>query len=337
MRIGLLLPRSGPAAVWRLGAEDCAALAAAELEAERGLAAELVLADAGADPATAARAAVILRDLHGVDAVVGMQPSHQRRAVERALGGRIPYVYTPPYEGGPLAPGTVPLGLSDAEALGPALGWLVRRAGVRRVAFVGSDYVWPRLAAATTEAAVQAAGARMVAASLIPLGGECFDVALDRLRAVRADLAVCVLIGEDAVRFHRAFAEAGLARCMARLALGFDETLLWACGPEAVEGLHSVQTFFADAPPPEREAMLARHAAAFGPRRPPVNALALGCYDGVRLAAELALRAGGGPLARALRPGFGRAEALALLGEGPRPPAVLALAEGVRFRRLAAV
>ena len=333
LRIGLLLPRSGPAALWRLGAEACAALAAAEAEAECGRAIELVPVDGGADPAAASRAAVILRDLHRVDAVVGMQLSHQRRAVERALSGRVPYIYTPPFEGGPCAPGTLAIGLEDAESLRPAIDWMVRRAGVRRVAFVGSDYVWPRAAAAATEAAVVAAGARMVACALAPIGGADFEVSLDRLRTARADLAVCVLIGEDAVRFHRAFAAAGLAPRIARLALGFDETLLWAAGPEASENLHAVQSFFLDAPPPAREPMLARYAAAFGARRPPVTALGLGCYDGVRLAAQLGRLAGGGPIG-APRPGFGRAQALALLGResaAELAPATLCVAEGARF------
>ena len=328
-RVGLLLPRSGPAALWRLGVEAGARLAAETLT-ESGEAAgrpvEILEADAGATPEAAAAAARRLAT-EGAEAVVGMQLSHQRNAVARALGGRAPYVFIPHYEGGWCGPGVTPLGLGDAEALGPALAWFAARAGVRRLFFVGNDYVWPRAAHGATREAAEAAGLAFAGAALLPVGFDDPAPLTARIAAARPDLVVTVLIGEDAVRFHRAFAAAGLPAVAARLALGFDETLLWAVGPRAADGLFTVQPFVIGAEPGPREALLARYAARFGDRRPPVAANTLACHDGVRLAAALVRRA---------LPGVSRAGALDLLGapdrRRDRPPAILAEADGTRFR-----
>ncbi|MFO7856526.1 MAG: ABC transporter substrate-binding protein [Paracoccaceae bacterium] len=328
-RVGLLLPRSGPAALWRLGVEAGARLAADALTEDGGAGGrpvEILEADAGAAPESAVEAVRTLAAA-GAEAVVGMQLSHQRNAVARALGGRAPYVFIPHYEGGWCGPGVTPLGLGDAETLGPALAWFAARAGVRRLFFVGNDYVWPRAAHGAAREAARGAGLAFAGAALLPVGFADPAPLMTRIAVARPDLVVTVLIGEDAVRFHRAFAAAGLPASAARLALGFDETLLWAVGARAAEGLFAVQPFVIGADPGPREALLARYAARFGDRRPPVAANTLACHDGVRLAAALARRA--------LR-GVSRAAALDLLGapdgRRDRPPAILAEADGARFR-----
>ncbi|HEU0220947.1 MAG TPA: ABC transporter substrate-binding protein [Paracoccaceae bacterium] len=317
MRLGLLLSRSGPTGMWTIGCEGAAMLAVAEISAAGGILGreiELVAADPGRSPERAGEAAGELLDRHRVQTVIGMQPSDARRAIRRRLGGRVPCIYTPQYEGGYCGPATVAIGVTDAEVLAPAVAWLASRRRDRRFFFVGNDHIWPRVARGTALEAVAGTGGQVVAAALLPFGLVDHGPVIRRLRRSQADAVICVLLGEEAARFHRVFAEAKLARRMIRLSLALDETLLLAVGPENGENLCAAASFFSCMAAGPHERMLAGYQTAFGRTRPPVNVFSPGCYDGDQLAAALARRAGmteGPAIARAFGRGFGRPEAFA--------------------------
>ncbi|MEJ8570291.1 ABC transporter substrate-binding protein [Microbaculum marinum] len=320
MRIGLLQPYSGPCAIWRIGGQACAALGACEPVAGRvedDTPVELVPADCGYTLESATEAALYLRDVENVDLVVGMQPSHQRNAVSRALGGQVAYIYTPEYEGGWCGPGAIPIGVSGWEVLGPGVNWLHEKRKVRRWFFVGNDYLWPRAAHAAAVASIHASGAQLVGTSFLPFGTQTYDRLFREIRACRADGVIVVLLGEESVRFHRAFGEVGLARRIARFCLACDETLLWALDAGAAQNLYACQPYFWGVPSPERDSMIDRYKSAFGPAQPPVTSLTIGIYDGVRLARALgrvAERPDRASIARLVRNGFDRNSALRLLG-----------------------
>lgn len=349
MKLGLVLPRRGPSGLWAMGCEAAAALAVAELNAAGGVLgrdASLAVACSGETPQEAAQAAAGLVDDDAVDAVIGFQPSHMRRAVRMRLNGAVPYFYTPQYEGGYAGPATVALGVTDAEVLGPALAYLSGAKRVRRGYFVGNDYIWPRTAHGTAMDAMARSGIRTAGASIIPFGVEDYTPILASIRQAAPDLVITVLLGEETVRFHRAFAASGLARRTLRLALATDETLLLGIGPDAAENLFAADTFFASRPCKRRSAMLETYAQSFGGTRPPVNVFSLGCYDAVHHAARLARTVGslGG---QGLGQGLGQG-ILCVMGEGAgrrlprarspagsprrRPPVHIAEADGTGFR-----
>lgn len=346
MKLGLLVSCSGPTGLWAIGCRAAAAVAVADLNAAGGVLGQEVtlhLADAGANPSEAAAGAGLLADRHGVDAVIGVQPSHMRAAVRRRLGGAVPYLYTPQYEGGFPGPATLALGATDADVLDPALAWFAERRGVGRAFFVGNDYVWPRTAHGVALAAMAAAGVRPVGSAILPFGTGDYGPLLAEIRRAAPDLVITVLLGEESVRFHRAFAAAGLGAGTLRLALATDETILLAIGPEAAENLHAAESFFADAPERRQARMTELYDLAYGSSRPPLNVFSAGCYRAVRLAALLARRASrpeGRPdralplraaLCRAIGGGGTRPGAT---GQRPRRrlPLSLAEADGTRFR-----
>lgn len=336
MRIGLLLPHSGPAGVWRLGGQACAALAAGD-ETD-GPAVELISLDCGETPESAAKAAYALRERHGVQIVVGMQPSHQRNAITRTLAGDVAYVYTPQYEGGWCGPSAIPLGVTDAEAAAPSIEWLARRRGVSRWFYIGNDYLWPRAAYSVVAGAVEAVGGSIVGSGFVPFGDSDYDVALSRIHSSRADGVVVVLLGDESVRFHRAFAAANLPRQAVRFCLGCDETLLWALEGAQAEGLYACQPYFTTATDAGREGMLHAYSALYGDARPPVTSMTMGLYDGVRLARAIG-RAGGGDratMAALVRGGFDRAAAFSMLkvsaAADMETPLWIGEADGLSFR-----
>ena len=54
-----------------------------------------------------------------VDALVGMHTSPVRQRIVRAVGGQLPFVYTPLYEGGERTPGVFAIGETRAPAVAP--------------------------------------------------------------------------------------------------------------------------------------------------------------------------------------------------------------------------
>lgn len=338
MKIGLIFAHSGLAGLWTPGCHGGAILAAAELNAAGGVLGQevtLVTADGGETVQSAFRAAQHLAIEDRVDAVIGLQSSNLRSAVRNGLAGLAPYIYTAHYEGGFCGPGLATLGSTDAETLPPAIGWLARHRSARRFFFLGNDYIWPRVTYGLAEGAVQAAGARLVGRSFMPLGQRDFAAILDRIRHSGADAVIMALLGEDAVAFNRAFGQAGLAARAIRLSLAFDETQLLGVMPENAEGLHAVQSYFCSSRDHDRDAMMENYDCSFAGLRPAVTANAVSCYDGIRMAAALARHIGrvdGHLMARALRKPLNPAEAGALLGRARPPLARLAEADGTEFR-----
>ena len=130
LRIAFLIPLSGPAGLWGPSCQTSAMLASQEVNAAGGILGreiELVFTDAGADPDLVAEDTLALIAEIRAEAVIGMHISAVRVALVRALRGRLPYVYTPVYEGGERSPGLFMVG-EDAGATAQTRNPLARRA-----------------------------------------------------------------------------------------------------------------------------------------------------------------------------------------------------------------
>lgn len=308
MKIGLMVARRGPAGLWAFGCDSCAMLAVAEVNARGGVldrAVELVAADAGTTGAEAAFAAETLVDLHRVEAVIGMHASNLRGAIARAIAGRVPYVYAPMYEGGERTSNVLPIGGTDDELLGHALPALMERRRAQRFFIFGNDYVWPRLGAASASRLVARHGGRVVGARLVPFGLEDYGDVLEAMARSAADAVVTLLLGEETIRFNRAFHAAGLSRRMLRLELAVDETVLYGAGEAAHENLYTATTYVATAQVPGGDRLRELYRSSFGALAPPVTVFGQSCYDSVHLLAGLA-QGGRQPSRAALRQRFSR-------------------------------
>jgi ABC-type branched-subunit amino acid transport system substrate-binding protein len=270
-----------------------------------------------------------------------MHPSNVRAAVQRGLLSRVPYIYTPQYEGGERNPRTLLTGAIDDELLAPAIAWLSEQRRARRFFFVGNDYVWPRAARDTAGGMVLGAAGEIVGSIFLPFGVADYSDVLDRIRAARPDAVIMVLLGVEAVRFNRAFSKAGLAPRMLRLGLGVDESVLYAIGPEHSENLYTVLSYFSHMHSPANDRFLELYHACFGEYAPPINVSCQSCYEGVHVAVNLARSAGrsdAASLAKRLRRPIARKavrSSLAKMPMGPTLRAHLAAAEGIEFRVVA--
>jgi hypothetical protein len=106
--VAFVVPRSGPAGIFGPSCEACGRLAAEEInEADGVLGRELRLhaIDGGRAPEQVAAEVDALVGTGLVDAVAGWHISAVRQRLTPIVAGRVPYVYSPGYEG---RPGSVP-------------------------------------------------------------------------------------------------------------------------------------------------------------------------------------------------------------------------------------
>jgi ABC-type branched-subunit amino acid transport system substrate-binding protein len=270
LRIAFLVPLSGPAGLWGPSCQTSAMLAAQEVNAAGGILGreiELVFTDAGAAPQQVAEDTLDLIAEHRAQAVIGMHISAVRVALVRALRGRLPYVYTPVYEGGERSPGLFMVGETPARQLKPAIHWLAEQRRARRWYLIGNDYVWPHVSHRAARRYVKETGGEVVGVDYVPFGCEDHDMYLARIRKAQPDVVLVSMVGTDCVTFNRAFASAGLARQMLRLSVASEENTLLGIGARHAENFYFTAGYLAVLDTPANQAFLDRYHAAFGARR----------------------------------------------------------------------
>ena len=94
-----------------------------------------------------------------VDAIVGMHISAMRQRLSKVVQGRIPYIYTPLYEGGENGKGIFAIGETPSQQLGPAMDHLQAIYRPKKWALIGNDYVWPRSSNAYAKTKIASLGA----------------------------------------------------------------------------------------------------------------------------------------------------------------------------------
>jgi ABC-type branched-subunit amino acid transport system substrate-binding protein len=275
---------SGSAGLWGPSCLACAELARDEINRDGGIGGRevtLEVVDAGGTPEAIADAAELLVDGGRIDAIVGMHISAVRQALARRVGGLLPYVYTPLYEGGETTPGVYAIGETPAEQLRPALAWLTQHRKARRWALLGNDYVWPRVSNALARRYLGAAGAEVLDEAYVPLGTERFDDAIQQLADLSPDAVLLSLVGQDSVLFNRAFGASPLARRTVRLSTAIDENMLLAIGGGATEDLYVASGYFMTLSSDRHLAFKERYRQRFGLRAPVLSALGQSTYEGL--------------------------------------------------------
>lgn len=291
VRIGLVVPVSGVLGLVGPCAINCALLAADEANARGGLLGrpvELVLIDGGRPPALVAAEVAGLVAAGAVQALAGTHASDVRVAIVRRVGGRVPFVYAPPYEGGGHAPGVYLLGETPGRQLEPGLAWLAGRRRARRWFLLGNDYVWPRLVHASARRQLHAHGATVVGERFIPYGEAARW--LDRVAGARPDAILLTLIGSDLVSFNRAYAAAGLTA--PRLCGALEEHGLLGIGGDDTGELYASMGYFSGLATEAGLEFARKYAEKFGRHAPTLNAHGHGCYEAVAMLAALTARAG---------------------------------------------
>lgn len=296
IKMGTFFSLSGPASLFGPTQTACNALAVDEINAAGGILGrqvEIVAGDGGAPPAEAAKTAVrmILQDK--VDLIVGSHDSAVRQALVGALKGKVPYIYTPLYEGGECSFNTYVTADTPQQQIKPSINALGEMLNARKFYLIGNDYVWPQQSNAAAKEYIAALGGEVVGEEYAPLGpGNKFDDAVTRIKAAAPDLVLITLVGGDNVNFNRTFAGFGLDQSIKRLSLLCEELTLQGIGAENSGGLFSCMSYFTAVDSPENEAFKARYAEKMGADAPPLSMIGVDAYSGTNCAAALLDKAG---------------------------------------------
>ena len=340
LRVGNFLTFSGSPGIWGPASTNSVLLAVAETNKRGGILGrevELAMYDAGGPIEQVAERAAQAIASDEVDVIMGSHISAVRVALRKVTRNRVPYVYTPVYEGGERTPGVMAIGETPYGQSRPAIDWLAHVKKASRWYLIGSDYVWPWQSHRAVKKYIADTGGLVVGEEFVPMGEEDHEAHLARIRVAKPDVVLISLIGTDSITFNRAFAECGLAATTLRLAGAMDETVLLGIGADNTENLFCASGYFNCVGSPANDEFLNRYRAMFGRNAPPIGSVGQSNYEGLRFLQAAAERAG----SLALRPLCSAARNLIYAGaRGPvairdgraEMPIYLAEADGLDFK-----
>ena len=295
IKVGILIPLSGPAGLFGPSSQNCAQMAVDEINAAGGILGrpiEPLFADVGGPPADATQAALKLWKGEKAEAFIGMHDSAVRGALTNLFKGQVPYIYTPVYEGGECSPGTYVIGETPEQQLAPVIPWLASEKGASKWYLIGNDYNWPRDTNAAAKGYIEASGGTVVGEEYLPFTADNFDSNLAKIRDTGANAVLITLVGGASVGFNRAFASFGLAdkRDPARHADRGEHA--WPASARKTPRASTRRPgYFANIDTPAAKAFAEKYAAKFGADAAALNSLGESCYEGVLLLNALAERA----------------------------------------------
>lgn len=284
-RVALLIPMCGPAGIWAPSCISCAQVAVEELNRNKGIQGrrvQLIMIDAAVEAGEPIEEIINeLIELGAIDAIVGMHLSAVRQRLSKVVRQRIPYIYTPLYEGGETTPGLFAIGETPQEQLGPAMAMVQQAFRLRKWALIGNDYVWPRSSHSYAKTCLRQMDAELAMECYVPFGLPTMTELVNRLEASGADAVLVSLVGQDAVNFNREFGRRGLHKSIVRLSCALEENGLMACGEGNLERLFSVSSYFGAISTEANACFKERYYALHGDMAPTLNALGQSTYEGL--------------------------------------------------------
>lgn len=294
-RVAMVVPLQGPAGLFGPSCEAITELAVHELNESGGILGRQVEAevvDGGGTPARVAGELRRLVDSGRVDAVSGWHISSIRHALAPVVADRVPYVYTSLYEGGERRSGIFCTGETPRCQIEPALRWLRDHLGARRWFVVGDDYVWPHRSTRAIRQYAKDLDLRLTGEAFVGLGAGDMSTVVREVEQSTSDGVLMLLVGQDAVRFNRAFAAHGLSDRLLRFSPLMEENMLLASGANATGNLYVSAAYFRSMVTADAMDLLGRYVGRHGPGAPALNNAAESCYEGLHTLAELVSRAG---------------------------------------------
>ena len=296
-KIGLFIALSGPASLFGPTQKACAELGAAQINKAggiRGRQVKLFPTDAGGPPAETAKSAVRLMLEEKVDLFIGSHDSATREALISTIKGRVPYIYTPVYEGGECSFDVYCLGETPHQQVQPSVRWMSQKRHIKSYYLIGDDYVWPRKSNEQARRYIAQYGGNVIAEEYVPFGApNKFEEVVTRIKSAKPDAVLITLVGADNVNFNRTFAGFGLDKDIARLSLLLEENTLHGIGAENSRNLYSCMGYFANLKTPANESFKKAYFAAYGDKAPQLSTIGVDCYAGLDCARALVDKAHG--------------------------------------------
>ncbi|WP_419913035.1 substrate-binding domain-containing protein [Hoeflea sp.] len=296
-KVALLIPMCGSAGLWAPSCIASAQVAVRELNRFSGISGrpvQMIMIDSAIESETPVDELVhTLIENGSIDAIVGMHISAVRQRLTKVVQGRIPYVYTPLYEGGEHSNGVFAIGDTPPKQLGPAMEHLCRKFRLKKWALIGNDYVWPRTSHNYAKAKIASLSAELVFEKYLPFSCGNLEKYVDQIGGSGADGVLVSLVGQDAVDFNRIFGALELHKKIVRLSCAMEENGLLASGEENLQRLFSSASYFAALNTAENASFREKYHTLHRDRAPMLNALGQSTYEGFQFLSSLMEEGGG--------------------------------------------
>lgn len=298
-RVVAIWPQSGPAGIFGPSCYHSFSLAVEQVNANGGILGRpvhLTRIDGGQQPKRVANELHLLVSQGVVDAVVGMHDSMVRAATLPVTAGRIPYIYTPTYEGADDTPGLFCLGETPRQAVRGPIPWLCQERSIQKWHFIGNDYRWPRALLNEFTSTLKGIGGELVAQDLVPFDHPDFEDVIDSIIDHGAEAIFVCLVGACSVAFNRQFLARGLERRMLRFDPLIEANTKLAIGQHAESRLFAATAYHAGSKSLLNQHFRRDYDRRFGETAPEITALGAGCFDGIHFLSKLVTHAGSAEL-----------------------------------------
>lgn len=284
LNVGLLFSDTGVTAAIERSQRYGALLAIKQVNESGGVNGEPVsifLGDPGGDPDRYR----ILCDKyirhHHIDFMLGCYMSHTRKAVMPIIERADALLFYPtPYEGFEYSPNIIYGGPAPNQNSAPLAAYLTRNYGPK-VAFVGSDYIYPRESNHVMRHLYKQHGGEVVEEIYIPLYPSTDDLtlAVERIYQKKPDVVFSTVVGTGTSCFYQALARRyGNSSRPPIASLTTSEVEIAEMGHVAAQGHIVVAPYFANMKSPESQAFL-KECLGFFPEDVKVTAWTEAAYS----------------------------------------------------------
>jgi urea transport system substrate-binding protein len=199
-----------------------------------------------------------------ISAVVGCFTGASREATRPVLSRNKKLLFFPTIdEGGECDKYCFMQGTDCVQQEGPLIAWAIKNKG-KKVYVVAADYIYGHVATAWTKALTKKEGGEIVGSEFVPLDVSDFSATIRRIQAVKPDVIMSNLVGNNHVAFYRQFAAAGLNKDIQIVSpvfgLGNEETVL---SPSEGAGIVVAYSYFENIDTPENKRFLDGFKKAF--------------------------------------------------------------------------
>lgn len=272
IKVGVLHSLSGTMAISEVSVKDAELLAIKEINAEGGVLGkkiEPVVEDGASDWPTFAEKAQKLISQDKVAATFGGWTSASRKAMLPVFERNKALLYYPvQYEGLESSPYIFYTGATTNQQIIPALEYLQKEKGTKKLFLVGSDYVFPRTANKEIKAWAKANGMTVTGEEYAPLGSTEFSTIVNKVKASGSDAVFNTLNGDSNVAFFKQLEGAGLpADKLPIVSVSIAEDEVRGIGAAKVKGQIVAWNYYQTTPGAANEKFVAAYKAAYGNER----------------------------------------------------------------------
>lgn len=202
------------------------------------------------------------------------------------------YFYNTQYEGGVCDRNTFCTGVTPAQTVGKLVPYAMKKWG-KKIYVVAADYNYGQITSQWVKKFAQENGGSTVAIEFFPLDVTTFGPTISKIQAAKPDMVWSALVGGAHISFYRQWAAAGLNKTIplasTTFGVGNEQIVLSA---EEANGFLLAYNYFQSLDTPANKAFLERFHKRFGADYPNVTELAMGTYQGFKLWADAAKKAG---------------------------------------------